>query len=70
MQYSWLQELIHLLHFKSMKKIEVILIFKYILYVIDTAKFNLVWYIWWLGSDIRIWDNCSWKAYKRNVESR
>ncbi len=40
--------------------------FKYIKYVYDTVGFN-IYYKQWPGSDISIWDNCSWAAYKRNI---
>lgn len=36
-------------------------------YVYRLASFNLH-YKTWMGSDIGLFDNCSWKAYKRSLE--
>ncbi|CAI8778637.1 hypothetical protein CHCC20333_3481 [Bacillus paralicheniformis] len=29
----------------------------------ETAWFNLVWFKWHLGADIKVFENCSWKDY-------
>lgn len=42
---------------------------KYIKYVIDNVWFNY-YYRWLFGADISIFDNCSWKAFKKNKEER
>lgn len=39
---------------------------KYIKYVIDTIEFNY-FYKAFYGSEISLFDNCSYKAYKRNT---
>jgi hypothetical protein len=44
-------------------------LFRYLGYVIETALFTLVWYKWHLGADISLFDNCSWKDYKRHKSS-
>jgi len=40
----------------------------YIKYILDTAWFNLAWYKWHLGADIKVFENCSWRNYKENKE--
>lgn len=42
-------------------------ILKYIEYVLDTVSFNY-YYKWFYGSDISLFDNCSWSAYKRYLQ--
>lgn len=39
----------------------------YLKYVIDLVDHNHFYKVY-LGADISLFDNCSWKAYKRNME--
>jgi hypothetical protein len=43
----------------------IIELFKYIKYAIETIKFNL-FYRWFHDAQISLFDNCSWKSFKQN----
>lgn len=39
----------------------------YIKYIFKTAWFNLVWFKWHLGADIKVFEKCGWQSYKESI---
>ncbi len=48
-----------------MERGENLILLQYISYVYDLVGCNF-WYINFKGSDIGLFDNCSWESFKRN----